>query len=185
VAGRDRREFEGAFREHYDAVLSYALARTDPDMARDVAADAFLVAWRRWQEVPDAVRPWLLGVARRALADQRRSASRQRAVSNRMSSVGERPPEPVDPAEQVVERALVRAALARLRPQDRELLCLLSWDGLSPAEAADALGCSRLAVTVRLHRVRKRFEAALDAEESASRSTTSVGSPAPVRAHGL
>ena len=40
---------------------------------------------------------------------------------------------------------------------DRELLTLLAWDGLSQEEAAVALGCSRGALKVRLHRARRRF----------------------------
>jgi DNA-directed RNA polymerase specialized sigma24 family protein len=58
------------YREHYDSVLSYAARRIDPDTARDIAAETFLVAWRRSTAVPQdprLVRPWLYGVARRVL----------------------------------------------------------------------------------------------------------------------
>lgn len=58
----------------------------------------------------------------------------------------------------------VLPAPARLREQDRELLLLIAWDRLEPAEAARTLGLSRIAARVRLHRARKRLAAELDAE---------------------
>lgn len=46
---------------------------------------------------------------------------------------------------------------------DRELLALVAWEGLGNAEIATVLGCSRNAVSIRLHRARKRFARALRA----------------------
>jgi RNA polymerase sigma-70 factor (ECF subfamily) len=60
-----------------------------------------------------------------------------------------------DPAERV------RAALARLRPDEQELLRLTEWERLSPAEAATVLGCSPGALRVRLHRARRHLAVAL------------------------
>jgi RNA polymerase sigma-70 factor (ECF subfamily) len=60
--------------------------------------------------------------------------------------------------------------LRRLRPDDRELLMLVAWDGLSPAAAARSLGISVPTLTVRLHRARQRLEselAALNKEDRA------------------
>jgi DNA-directed RNA polymerase specialized sigma24 family protein len=67
--------FEGLFRQNYAAVRAYALRRAPHDVAQDVAAETFLVAWRRLDDVPDDALPWLYGVARRVLANQRRSAT--------------------------------------------------------------------------------------------------------------
>ena len=63
----DEREmrFEQLFRSEADAVRSYALRRADPADADDVVAETFLVAWRRFDDMPSDPRPWLLGVARR------------------------------------------------------------------------------------------------------------------------
>ena len=68
--------FESLFREHHAAVRGYALRRGPPDMAPDVVAETFLVAWRRLDDVPADPLPWLYGVARRGLANARRSADR-------------------------------------------------------------------------------------------------------------
>lgn len=51
-----RERFVATFTDHYDAVLAYALARAPAEVAKDAAAEAFLVAWRRRSEVPPAPR---------------------------------------------------------------------------------------------------------------------------------
>ena len=40
----------------------------------------------------------------------------------------------------------------------------MTWDELSPADAADVLGVTRVAFAVRLHRARRRLERALQPE---------------------
>jgi RNA polymerase sigma-70 factor (ECF subfamily) len=55
----------------------------------------------------------------------------------------------------------IRDALARLSEADREILLLSVWDGLDRAGIARVLGCSKANVSVRLHRARRRFEAAI------------------------
>jgi RNA polymerase sigma-70 factor (ECF subfamily) len=152
--------FEGLFRDNYAAVRGYALRRAPRDMAQDVVAETFLVAWRRLDDVPADALPWLYGVARRVLANQRRSADRGVALEQRLAiaavSVGHG-----DPGESVGNADLVRAALARLSERDRETLTLVAWHGLSPARAARAAGCTRAAFAVRLHRARARLAAQL------------------------
>lgn len=75
----DRIRFEQLYRETYPALLGHLLRRVSgPTAAADVLAETYLVAWRRIQDVPvggDA-RPWLFGVARRALANHERSPGR-------------------------------------------------------------------------------------------------------------
>ncbi|HTB49362.1 MAG TPA: RNA polymerase sigma factor [Solirubrobacteraceae bacterium] len=58
------------------------------------------------------------------------------------------------------------AALARLNDADRELLLLIAWDGLSPAEAATALDIKPATGRVRLLRARRRLTQALSRERS-------------------
>ena len=60
------------------------------------------------------------------------------------------------------EIGTVLAALHQLPEVDRELVTLVAWDGLSPAEAATVLGLGAATVRVRLHRARKRLRASLD-----------------------
>ena len=168
----DREHFAHVYHEHFNAVLAYALARADIESAKDAVAETFLVAWRRRAEVPNPELAWLLGVTCRTLAGQWRSQTRQRLLRRRISEIG-RPYKPTGgPEDEVSERAVVLDALNRLRIGDRELLCLVAWDGLDHGAAASVLGCSRRSVAVRLHRARRRFEEAL-AQTSSEPVTTS------------
>lgn len=152
-----RQRFERLFADHYEAVLAYALRRAARELAEEVAAETFTVAWRRLEDVPREPRPWLFGVARRVLSDQRRGERRRASLRARLAAQPAMNPGSAGPVG-------VLPALARLRERDRELLLLVAWEGLEPAEAARALGLSRVAARVRLHRARKRFAAELDAE---------------------
>lgn len=107
-AGR-RARFERLYDAHYAPVLAYALRRSGRTVAHDVAAETFLVAWRRLDDVPVDAAPWLYGVARRVLANERRAEKRRAALAERMRVTP--PPQPdTDPAGR---RGLLEAALAR------------------------------------------------------------------------
>jgi RNA polymerase sigma-70 factor, ECF subfamily len=153
--------FETLFRENADTVLAYATRRSDPDTAQEIVADTFAVAWRRLDVVPDPALPWLLGVARNVLANERRSRRRAEGLMLRLVRAPVESSD--DPADVIDARWTVQAALDRLLPAEREVLELLAWEGLSAAEASDALGCSRVALGVRMHRARRRFRQLLDA----------------------
>ena len=148
--------FDRIWQDHAPAVVRYARRHVLPDEVEDVVAETFVVAWRRLDAVPSFGLPWLLGVARHVSANVRRSRRRREALSGRLAGLGE---EPVWP--EVDAGDAVTAALHGLSDADRELLTLIAWDGLSHEEAAEALGCSRGALKVRLHRARARFAALL------------------------
>jgi len=163
----DRDRFELIYREHFRAVLRFAAVRIDPERAKDVAAETFLVAWRRLDDVPAEPRPWLLGVARRMIAGQFRSEARRQALASRLQAAhGE--DAAGDPAAALADRDDALAAFATLRDSDREVLRLVTWDGLSAAQAADVLDITQLAFIVRLHRARRRLERALEPEPRSS-----------------
>jgi RNA polymerase sigma-70 factor (ECF subfamily) len=166
VPGSRRDRFEQLYEENYHRVLGYARRRAEPDEAADVVAETFLVTWRRLDEVPDgdAARLWLYGTARRVLANQRRSRRRRERLAERVRSQVVHETEP-GPADTDLEAAA--AALARLRPDDRELLGLMAWEGLDAGEIAQVFGCSRNAARIRLHRARRRFARELDREDGA------------------
>lgn len=181
--------FNALYRAHYRAVLSYAARRTDPDTARDVVAETFLIAWRRLDSVPadsGQTEPWLYGVARRVLANAERSQRRTQRLAARMSHDGGEEAL-ADPALVISERQRVIQALRRLPEPEREALRLVGWDGLDLAGAALAMGCSRSAMAVRLHRARRRLESELRATDggSAGNSEQQFSAPAQrVAQHG-
>jgi RNA polymerase sigma-70 factor, ECF subfamily len=159
AATREER-FEGLFRKNYPAVRAYALRRTSGDGAQDAVAETFLVAWRRLDEVPSDALPWLYGVARRVLANQRRTTDRGAALERRLAGAAPRLAEP-DPGDSAGDAELLHLALGRLPERSREALMLVAWHGLSGARAARAAGCSHAAFAVRLHRARARLAAEL------------------------
>ena len=157
----DRERFERIYRENFRAVLRYAAARIDTERAKDVAAETFLVAWRRLDDVPAEPRPWLLGVARRVIAGQFRSQMRREALASRLRISNDEEGS-TDPVAAFADRDEALTAFGTLGERDREVLRLVTWDGLSAPEAADALGVTRLAFAVRLHRARRRLERAFE-----------------------
>jgi RNA polymerase sigma factor (sigma-70 family) len=162
--------FEDLFHANYPAVRGYALRRTSREAAQDAVAETFLVAWRRLDDVPADPLPWLFGVARRVLANQRRAAGRSAALLRHIGATGI-PAATAGPDEAVGEAELVRAALASLPERDREALMLVAWHGLSGARAARAAGCTTAAFGVRLHRARRRLAARLAAVEPGGPTT--------------
>ncbi len=144
--------------EHAGAVRAYVRRRIGPDEADEVVADVFVIAWRRLRELPPQPRTWLLGTARRVLANRRRSAKRQRALYERLANEAEAG---AAAAQEPGDGSVLRA-LASLSANDREVLLLVSWDGLSHQEAGEVLGVRDTTVAMRVHRARRRLECALE-----------------------
>jgi len=153
------RQFEGIFNACYPQVLGYAIRRTDDRAAaEDAVSETFLVAWRRLDAVPTEALPWLLGVARKVLANQRRAAGRRAPDGPLVPLEAVADPDPrAAVADLVADRQAFATAFAALGPGDREVLALVSWDGLAPREAATVLGCTPATFYLRLHRARKRL----------------------------
>lgn len=150
------------FRATHDRVFAFALRRIDPADAEDVVAETYAVAWRRFEDIPPDALPWLYGVARKTLANYRRSVRRRLQLATRL--IGQLDsefvePGPADLLEGVEE---MRSALGSLRRMDREVLMLVAWEGLDNHDAARVLGISTEAFAVRLHRARKRLAAEID-----------------------
>jgi RNA polymerase sigma-70 factor (ECF subfamily) len=183
VADGDQERFERLYREHFRPVLRYALARLEPERAKDAAAETFLIAWRRLEEIPDESAAWLFGVARKVVAGQVRSDTRRSALAARLDGAVRRPADAAwpDPADEVVQRDAALAALARLGTADRELLQLVAWDGLPAQAAARVIGVSRAGLAVRLHRARRRLAAELAAEEGAEPPAARLARPPSAR----
>lgn len=161
--------FERLFRSQADAVRSYALRRAAPADVDDVVAETFLVAWRRLDDMPSDPRPWLLTVARRVLANRRRSDRRVVSLSTRLAQVAasEHASDTDDGTVGTELRLTVLAALDHLPEKEREAIRLLAWDRLSPTDAATVLGCSRATLAVRAHRARRKLATLLEPERDA------------------
>lgn len=158
--------FRTLFDDNYSSLLAYAVRRVDSyEDAKDVVADVFTVAWRRWEAVPDDAaeqRMWLYGVARRVLSNRHRSDIRVSRLYSRLASAAREVVPDHASNDDASDLALVVEALNTLAATDREILLLSLWEDLTPGQIATVVGRSSASVSVRLHRakarLRKKFE---------------------------
>lgn len=155
-------------REVVEPVRRYLARRTDAATADDVLSETMVVLWRRIHEVPAEAIPWAIGVARLQLANATRSAQRQARLSARIAVVD--PPAHV-PDHAGSDTGYIRDAIARLRPAEAEVVRLWAWDELTLEQIAAALGVSVNAVTIRLHRARKKLRLELGKVDTAAGHT--------------
>lgn len=154
---------EALFDAHYEAVMRYARRRTEQLAdAEEAVAQTFVVAWQRLENMPapDERLPWLYGVARRVLLNQRRGAMRRARLHERMRTA------PTAPHPRPSALPTVLEAIAHLSDADREILRLVAWEDLTHAEIATAFGISPNAAAIRLHRARARLDRQLAAAGS-------------------
>jgi RNA polymerase sigma-70 factor (ECF subfamily) len=127
----------------------FVVRRADAGLVDDVLSDTMLVLWRRLDDVPaDEPLPWCYGVARGCLANAQRSARRQQRLTDRLSTVR---------TDDAPDDTALHEALARLSEQERELVRLWAWEQLQPQEIAVVLGVTANAVSIRLHRARRKL----------------------------
>lgn len=167
--GRDRSarvaKFEALYNAHFADIARYASRRCDRVSAIDVVAEAFTIAWRRFDEIEDPAnaRPWLYGIARRVIANQLRGDQRRHALTQRISQewlpVAHPPSISLEP---------LRLALGQLTAADREILILAGVEELTPAQIAVVLEISPAASRTRLSRARSRLQQQLESNAAAS-----------------
>ncbi len=175
---RDR--FECCFRDHYAQLLAFSMRRVSArEIAEDVVADTFAVAWRRRDQIPDPALPWLYAIAGHVIANQYRSTRRRHNLDTRLAHETGSAAAGSDPAESLDRRDAFSAAFALLDEQEREVLRLIAWDGLDTRDAAQVFGCSPGAFRVRLHRARRKLAKQLEtAERSPRKDRAEVSNPA-------
>jgi RNA polymerase sigma factor (sigma-70 family) len=184
--GTDPAAFEEFYRRHVDAVTLFAVRRvTRPDQAADLVAEVFLeVVESAGRYDPGRGEPiaWVMGIAVNLAAAQRRRDGREARAVARIS--GQRLLDPDDYAELEAQIDAARTArglheaVARLPEGERDLLALVSVDGLTPAQAARALGIRPAAARMRLARARRKLRAALAEDAADDGGPAEVGRPA-------
>ena len=106
----------------------------------------------------DGTLPWIYGIARNVLRNQRRTDRRRTRLVGKLGRLASR----ADPATEVqviqrIEDREILAAVHELRPGDREILLLAAWEGLEPREIGAVLGIDPHAASMRLQRARSRL----------------------------
>jgi GDPmannose 4,6-dehydratase len=164
--------FDALYSAHRPSIAAYVRRRVVEHDVDDVIAQVFLIAWRRLAAIPPPPedRLWLFGVARRMVADHRRSTVRRRRLSQRLAEEARGPVGPVPVSTFETMQWRVDRAMQALRPPEREVLRLVLWDGASHADAAALLGCTANAAELRYRRARNRFREAFLAAAPAGRA---------------
>ncbi len=117
--------------------------------------------------------PWLYAISRNIVRNARRSRRRQGDLREKVASLGRE--DALSPEIHFVQTDQHRAvleALARLSPDDQEVLKLKTWEELSNGDIAEVLGVSVGAIDMRISRARQRLVRAYESSEESSRVAT-------------
>jgi len=156
------RAFTSFYEAAYPDLVRFLQRRTGADHAEDLAAEAFLVVWRRLDELPrlrDDARAWLFGIARNILLNEHRGERRRQALAVRLADVTSLT---VDShTDFVVSRVDLATAWNLLSEVHQEVLSLAVLEDLKAPQAAAVLGISPVAFRLRLSRARRALRAHL------------------------
>ena len=164
-------EFGEAWDRDGPRVAAYARRHVPADDVQDVVAETFLQAWRRWDEVPRPPIAWLIGTARKVVGNSRRAVRRRAALHDRLVLLDSAARPSEDTGMVATERLAALESLAALPHRQREALLLVAWDGLTPEEAATALGVRPGTFRVRAHRARSALNLDATADRRGSLAT--------------
>jgi RNA polymerase sigma factor (sigma-70 family) len=166
LARSDVEPFTALYERTFPRVYAYvASLLRDRAAAEDVTAQAFERAYRKRsgyrarRGTPEA---WLFGIARNAALDELRRRKRRAVLE--VDPEDAAAPSVHDHAEAALRREVVRAALATLDGQERDLIFLKFAGGLSNAEIARVLGTSESNAGTRLHRTISKLRKACHEE---------------------
>lgn len=156
----DEKWFERQFAEHSEAIVRFLYRRGAYNDAEDLAAETFVVLWKKKEEVPDGAElPWLYKTAGLTLSNWYRK-KKSLPLGDNQETLDSTDFD--DPAHKVLDSVSMRQALSELSARDREILLIVAWEGLSGQDLADYLGVRRSAADAALSRARKRLEEAME-----------------------
>src|SRR5215467_2544750 len=157
--------FAVVFDRHFHEIHGYVARRLGTSAADDIAADTFLIAYRKrasYDATVGSVRAWLYGIATRQISRHRRDELRTYRAMRRAAGSPLAEEHAADNTDLVADRLTALTArrdLAALSPGDRDVLLLVALAGLSHAEVAAALRIPYGTVGSRLSRARKKLRA--------------------------
>ena len=168
----DAAAFDGVFAAYRGRVFGYLVRMTSRrDLAEDLTQEVFLRLARAARRLrPDTrLRGWLFTVAHNVLVSHARAAKATAALATELADQPAPPGRtPFEALADTATQLRVERALAALAPIYREVVLLIAIEGLSAAEAGEALGLGAEAVRQRLSRARAMLAPALDPERSTS-----------------
>jgi RNA polymerase sigma-70 factor (ECF subfamily) len=161
ASGEDPRAFRELYDRWAEPLLVYFMRRVlDPEIAADLLAETFAVAYERRGRFRDVGRPggaWLYGIAARELGHFLRRRRVELQVARRLGF--ERPELDQESATRIAalidndeHRASLHAALERISDAEREAVELRVVSELDYDDIAARLSCSPAAARTRVHR---------------------------------
>lgn len=156
----DPADFAVAFQEYFETVYRFICRRVGPELAEDLAADTFAMAYRRrafYQPERGSVRSWLYGIATNVLRNHWRAEQRLLQRDARLLTAAGLAALSEAADDRVIASLLaprLAAALLSLTPERREVLLLYAWAELSHEEIASALQIAPGTARSRLSRAR-------------------------------
>ncbi len=151
-------------RRHGAAIHAYLARRSGRQGADDLFGEVWMRAYAARATYDSRFGdplPWLYGIARNVLRAHWRAAVRVEAVLHApLTDPWAEADERLDAATQLSE---LRQALGQLTPEEREVLLLVAWERLTPAEVARALDIPQGTARSRLHRARQLMRGELTA----------------------
>lgn len=155
--------FEAVYHAHHASLFRYLDRLSgDPDLAADIAQEAFIRLCRRGS-LPDQPDRWLITVALNLFRNEWTTSKRHRDLKERRApelSISS-PPSPLEATDASQRRARVRKALDQLSQRDRELL-LLRAEGYSYRDLAATLDLNNGSVGTFLARAKRAFQVAYE-----------------------
>jgi RNA polymerase sigma-70 factor (ECF subfamily) len=155
------------FERHHRRLFNFLLRLTgNRQVSEDLAQEVFFRMLRSRSTYRDQgdFTAWMYRVTRNVATDHMRRAAREVASEGEVERQIERlpadaggAPSPLDDLDQERSVRLLRAALARLPVEMREVLVLSRFELLKHAQIAELLDCSVGAVKLRVHRAVKRL----------------------------
>jgi RNA polymerase sigma-70 factor (ECF subfamily) len=160
IARGDRLAMHALFGRHQARVYRFSLRLVENQMtAEDIASDVFIDVWRHAAgfEARSSVSTWLLAIARnKAYSAMRRR--KEAALDEEAAEAIEDPADDPEIARQKQDKGeLMRACLARLSAEHREVIDLVYYHEKSVAEVAEITGAPQATVKTRMFYARKRL----------------------------
>jgi RNA polymerase sigma-70 factor, ECF subfamily len=168
------RSYEALYREHHDFVWRNARRLgCEDDWVEDAVHETFLVAIRRLPEFEgrSSIRTWLFAIALRVIQRMKRDRARYRLRVTRYSEA--RACEGTPNLEDQSEAArYLRELLGRLDDAKRLVVILIELEGMTSAEAAQALGAKQGTVDSRLRAARIELAKMIRCDRERAERTT-------------
>ena len=177
LSASDPEAFGEIFRRHARSVFALCFWRTgDAAVAEDVTSVVFLEAWRRRDHVvleQCSALPWLLGVANHTSRNATRSIRRHSQALRRLDGRRSSPDDDavIDRLDAEISLGVINEAVRDLTEQDREIVLLVFWSGLSYEATAVALDVPIGTIRSRVSRTRRKLQLRLGHDERVTKET--------------